>query len=73
MNEAYRAKSLRAAELNQDYTSEQLDDLLTAAGWQLTGRHRKQDKVQALLHLEGHKVQPEILAPLKLVQREGVL
>lgn len=62
--------SLRKATLNQNYTSEQLSDLLAAAGWELTGRKRKQDKVQAILHLEGYVVLPAIVDSLGLVQLE---
>lgn len=60
----------RQCELNQNCTSDQLSDLLAAAGWELTGRKRKQDKVQAILHLEGYDVLPQILEPLGLVQLE---
>lgn len=63
MNEESHAKRKREAELGQ-LTSAALSDLLTAAGWELTGLHRKQDRVQALLHLEGYAVQEEILGPL---------
>lgn len=73
MSEEHRAKSRRAAELGS-LTSVQLSDMLTAAGWQLTNpaRQRKQDKVQALLHLERYDVLPEIVESLMLVRLEPV-
>ncbi len=71
MSEARPTKSHRAAELGS-LTSVALSDMLTAAGWTLAGMHRKQDKVQALLHLEGYDVLPEIVAQLGLVKLEPV-
>ena len=47
-------------------TSLALGSQLAAAGWQLTKRCRKQDKVSALLHLEGFSTLPDILADLGL-------
>jgi len=69
MNDDARRK--RAVVLGQ-LTSRALSDLLTAAGYELTGLHRKQDKVQAILHLEGFAVMPEILADLGLARLEPV-
>ena len=70
-SEEYRSLSHRAAELGQ-LTSAGLSDLLTAAGWRLTGRNWKQDKVQAIMHLEGLAVQAEIVKSLGLVKLEPV-
>ena len=72
MNEAYRAKMRRSAELGS-LTSAALGDMLTAAGWKLTGRDRKQDRVQAILHLEKHEVQEAILKPLGMERLEPVV
>lgn len=69
MNEAYLTQSHRAAELGS-LTSVQLSDMLTAAGYALTNpaRQRKQDKVQAILHLEEYDVLPEIVESLGLAR-----
>ena len=71
MSKAYQTKSNRAAELGS-LTSAALSDMLTAAGWTLTGMHRKQDKVQAILHLEGYDVLPEIVEQIGMVKLEMV-
>ena len=60
-------KRKRAAELGQ-LTSQALGKQLAAAGYRLTGRRRKQDKVSALLHLEGFPISPEIVTDLGLVK-----
>lgn len=71
MNEEALAKWKRAAELGQ-LTSTALSDLLTAAGWRLAGRNWKQDKVQAILHLEGFEVQEEIVKDLGMERLDPV-
>lgn len=55
-------------------TSVALSDLLTAQGYALTNpaRRRKQDKVQAILHLEEYDVPTEIVESLGLVRLEPV-
>jgi len=71
MNEQAYAKQHRRSELSQ-LTSAALGDLITAAGYQLMGMHRKQDKVSALLHIEGFAVAAAIVADLKLVRLETI-
>lgn len=71
MNEELRAKQRRQSELSQ-LKSATLGDLITAAGYQLAGMHRKQDKVSALLHIEGYAVAGEIVADLGIVRLEPV-
>jgi hypothetical protein len=60
-----RERMKRQAELGA-LTSLALSSQLAAAGWRLTKRCRKQDKVSALLHLEGFPLLPDILADLGL-------
>lgn len=57
----------RQVELGQTFNSLELGKRLAAEGWQLTGRKRKQDKVQAILYLEGFPVDEVIFQSLGLV------
>lgn len=54
------------------FTSKQLGDLLTAKGYVLRGRDRKQDRVLALMHLEGIEVDEELLKSLQVTALEPV-
>ena len=61
----------RGAEL-EAFTAVQLRDMLTALGWEITGRKNKLAYKNALLHLEGHEVQACIVEGLKLRELEPV-
>lgn len=54
------------------FTSKQLGDMLTAKGYELRGRDRKQDRVLALMHLEGVEVNEKLMEPLQLTRLEPV-
>lgn len=54
------------------FTSKQLKDMLVAKGYELRGRDRKQDRVLALMHLEGVEVDEEILAQLQVTPLAAV-
>lgn len=71
MGNKSRVKQHRAAELGS-LTSVALSDMLAAAGWTLAGMHRKQDKVQAILYLEGYDVLPEIVEQIGMERLEPV-
>lgn len=60
-----RAYWHRQAELG-GFKSVELAAMLRERGWRCGGRDRKQDRVMALMHLEGFKVDEGILAGLKL-------
>ena len=61
----------RGAEL-EAFTAVQLRDMLTALGWEVTGRKNKLAYKNAILHLEGHEVQAYIVEGLKLRELEPV-
>ena len=61
----------RGAEL-EAFTAVQLRDMLTALGWEVTGRKNKQAYKNAIMHLEGLPVQAEIVERLGLVRLEPV-
>lgn len=61
----------RGAEL-EAFTAVQLRDMLTARGWEITGRKNKLAYKNALLYLEEHPVQKSIVDDLKLVRLEPV-
>lgn len=71
MNDEWLAIWKRGAEL-EAFTAVQLRDMLTALGWEITGRKNKAAYKQAIMHLEGLRVYKSVVADLKLVKLEGV-
>lgn len=61
----------RGAEL-EAFTAVQLRDMLTALGWEITGRKNKLAYKHAIMHLEGLPVTEYIVEGLKLRELEPV-